>query len=262
MFQNMTPSNSTTADILKNTGPSTMGNRQVDDFEIILPQSPHPRQYYTHFDASMIPLPSPVPSQQIDIDMNSNTTYTNTPIQEKFNTTYTTTPIQEKFKPTIIQKKNKIKSIEEKKGVTNKKHIPDSTKSLGRIVKVRHKTPDKIITPSPKAYSRQIAKDSKKSSVSKASQTTLSLPTQHGSLESIRYTAMHMALLKLESMPKPEKKTTNSPAYVIRNQKERQMTLQNLNIDWSGLNKTEALRQYNVNCTKQHTITEESNDSI
>ena len=249
MFQNMTPSNSTTADILKNTGPSTMGNRQVDDFEIILPQSPHPRQYYTHFDASMIPLPSPVPSQQIDMDMNSNTTYT-------------TTPIQEKLKPTIIQKKNKIKSIEEKKGVTNKKHIPDSTKPLGRIVKVRHKIPDKIITPSPKAYSRQIAKDSKKSSVSKASQTTLSLPTQHGSLESIRYTAMHMALLKLESMPKPEKKTTNSPAYVIRNQKERQMTLQNLNIDWSGLNKTEALRQYNVNCTKQHTITEESNDSI
>ena len=92
----MTPSNSTTADILKNTGPSTMGNRQVDDFKIILPQPPHPRQYYTHFDASMIPLPSPVPSQQIDIDMNSNTTYT-------------TTPIQEKFKPTIIQKKNKIK---------------------------------------------------------------------------------------------------------------------------------------------------------
>ena len=73
---------------------------------------------------------------------------------------------------------------------------------------------------------------------------------------------MHMALLKLESMPKPEKKTTNSPAYVMRNQKERQMTLQNLNIDWSGLNKTEALRQYNVNCTRQHTITEESNDSI
>ena len=48
MFQNMTPSNSTTSDVLENTGPSTMGNRQVDDFEIILPHSPHPRQYYTH----------------------------------------------------------------------------------------------------------------------------------------------------------------------------------------------------------------------
>ena len=249
MFQNMTPSNSTTADILKNTGPSTMGNRQVDDFEIILPQSPHPRQYYTHFDASMIPLPSPVPSQQIDIDMNSTTTHT-------------TTSIQEKFKPAIIQKRNKIKSIEDNKGVANKKHIPDSTKSLGRIVKVQHKTPDKIITPSPKVYSRKNAKDSKKSGVSKASQTTLSLSTQHGSLESIRYTAMHMALLKLESMPKPEKKTTNSPAYVMKNQKERQMTLQNFNIDWSGLNKTEALRHYNVNCPKQRTITKESNDSI
>ena len=249
MFQNINPLDTTTSDLLKNTGPSTMGNRHVDNFESILPQSPHPRQYYTHFDASMIPLPSPVPSQQMDINMNSTTTHT-------------TTSIQGKSKPAIIQKRNKMKSIEKNKGVANKKYVPDSTKSSGQIVKVRYKTPDKIITPSPIAYSRKNAKDSKKSSISKASQTTLSLSTNQGSLESLRYTAMHMALFKLESMPKPEKKSTNSPAYVIKNQKERQMTLQNFNVDWSGLNKTEAVRYYNVHCPKQGTITEESHDSI
>ena len=246
MFQDMTPSDTTISDLLEDTGPSTMGNRYVDDFEIILPQSPHPRQYYTHFDASMIPLPSPVPSQQINIDMNSTTTHI-------------TTSNQEKSKPAIIQKINKTKNIEENKGVVNKKHIPDSTKSLSQNVKVRYKTPGKIITPSPQAYPRKIAKDSKKSSISKASQTTLSLSTKEGSFESSRYTSMHMALFKLESMAKPEKKSTNSPAYVIKNQKERQMTLQGLNLDWSGLNKTEALRNYNVNCPKRRTITEESN---
>ena len=240
----MTPSDATLSELLEETGPSTMGNRHVNDFESILPHSPLP--FYTHFDASMLPLPSPVPSQQIDIGNNSTITHV-------------TASNQKRSKPAIIQKRNIDQRFEEQTGVANKKHVPDSTKSLSQILKTQYKTPERTITPSPKASSRKNAKNSKKSCISKASQTTLSLPATNDSMESTRYTSMHMALMKLESMPKPEKKSTNSPAYVIKNQKERQMTLQNFNIDWSGMNKTEAQRYYNIHCSKQCKISEEYN---
>lgn len=250
MYQDITPSHDALTELLEGTNPSTRGDPQVNDFDYIIPLSPLSASFYSHFDTSMLPLPSPVPSQQISMDNNSTSTNT-IPIDQNDSLTK---PKQYK------SNKNKDQRSEKREGVSNKKHTPDSTKSMGKILKKQHKaSTDKIITPSLDGYSRKSTKSSKETkSISKGSQTALSFKQQNGPIETARYMSMHQALMKLESMAKPEKKLSNSPSYVFKNQKERQMVLQSFNIDWASLNKLEAQRFYNISCTRKSTIREES----
>ena len=150
----------------------------------------------------------------------------------------------------------------EKQGATNTTHTADSTKHLGKVIKsnIKKKTPI-IITPSNKGYSKKTPKPLMDTSLNKNCQTDLSFKNKHDTIESSRYSAIHTALSKLESMPKAEKNPNNASVYVLRNQKNRQIVLQGLNIDIAEINKAEAKRYYSINCARTYTIKENPSDS-
>ena len=62
-------------------------------------------------------------------------------------------------------------------------------------------------------------------------------------------------------MPKPEKKPNNGAGYVLRTQKDRQMILQELNIEIAEINKTESQRYYDINCARNYALRENPIDS-
>ena len=252
MYQDMVTSVSENSfsDLLDGTDTSTQINLDIVDFDSILP---HPTMEYSQFNQSILEI-NPIPTQQTEID-------TNLPIScDPINNQPNSFPKSPKY--CTQQWGNKDHRFQEKQGAINATHIADSTKHLGEIVKIHYKKPTpRIITPSPKGYSRKTPKPSKDPSLNKYSQTDLSFSNKQETIESSRYSAIHMALSKLESMAKPEKKSTNSAKYVLQNQKDPQMVLQSLNIDMAEVNRTEAQRYYNINCSRNCTIKENPIDS-
>ena len=252
MYQDMVTSVSENSfsDLLDGTDTSTQINHDIVDFDSILP---HPTMEYSQFNQSILSV-NPIPTQQTEID-------TNLPIScDPINNQPNSFPKSPKY--CTQQWGNKDNRFQEKQGAVNTTHIADSTKHLGKIVKSHYKknTPI-IITPSTRGYSRKTPKPSKDPSLNKYSQTNLSFSNKPDTIESSRYSAIHMALSKLESMAKPERKPNNGAGYVLRNQKDRQMVLQGLNIEMAEVNKTEAQRYYTINCARNYTIKENPIDS-
>ena len=152
--------------------------------------------------------------------------------------------------------------FQEKQGEVNTKRITKSTKHLGKIMKshCNQNTPI-IITPSANNYSRKTPEPSKDPISNKSSQTNLSFSNKQATIESSRYSAIHIALSKLKSMARPKKGPENNAGCTLRNLKNRQMVLHGLNVAMAEINKIEVQRYYTINCARDYTITQNPTDS-
>ena len=252
MYQNMvnSVSENSCSVLLDGTDTSTQINLDIEDLDYILP---HPTMEYSQFNQSILGI-HPFPTQQTVSD--TNLPISCDPINNQPNSFPTT--------PTYCTQEwgNNTNRFHEKQEAVNTTHIADSTKHLGKMGKSNHKKKTPIvITPSPRGYSSKTPKPKQNQRLNKHSQTNLSFSNKQDTVESSRYSAVHMALSKLESMPKPEKNPNNGAAYILRNQRNRQLVLQGLNIEMAEINKAEAKRYYTVNCARNYTIKDNPTDS-
>ena len=230
--------------LLDGTDTSTQINLGIVDLDNILP---HPPMEYAH---QSILETNPIPTQHTEIDTNIPNSFA--PITNQPNSFQTS--------PKYCTQQWGDNRFQIKQEAVNATHIADSTK--GKIVKSNHrKNKQKIIIPSTRGYSRKTPKPSKDPHLNKNSQTNLSFSIKQDTIESSRYYNVHQALSKLESMPKPEKKPNNGAGYVLRTQKDRQMILQELNIEIAEINKTESQRYYDINCARNYALRENPIDS-
>ena len=252
MYQHMehSVSDNSFSVLLDGTDTSTQINLDIEDLDYILP---HSTREYSQFNQPIRGI-HPIPPQQTV--NGTNLPISCHPINNQPNSFPTT--------PTYCTQEwgNITNRFHEKQEAVNNTHIADSTKQLGKMGKSNYKkkTP-RIITPSPAGYSRKTPNPKQDQRINKHSQTNLSFSNKQDTVESSRYSEVHMALSKLESMPKPEKNPNNGAAYILRNQRNRQLVLQGLNIEMAEINKAEAKRYYSVNCARNYTIKDNPMDS-
>ena len=148
---------------------------------------------------------------------------------------------------------HRFKQENQEQEAMNPTHISDSTKDYEETITSKKST-QKLITPSPTGYSRLTPKLPRDPCFDKSSQTTLSFHNKQDTIESTRYSEIHRALLQLESMSKPERKTKTITRYILRKQKDRQLVLQDMNINIAEINKSESQLYYTINCARPYTV--------
>lgn len=116
-------------------------------------------------------------------------------------------------------------------------------------------------SPSSNSYLEETPKNSKDQSLNKSSQTILSFSNKPYTIESSEYSASHTALSLLRSMDQHERRTKNNAGYILQTQKNRLKVLQDLNIEMTKINNTEAQRNYTINCARKGTYYKNPIDS-
>ena len=243
MYQEIEPigSNNSFSEFINNTTSNTQTHHEMTIFDSILPHSngeyqtcnpstisASPRSYH-----NTLPIPYDTTTNQSD------------PLQRS-----------SQYYPTQCTTWNngshRFKQEDQEHEVGNQTQIADSTKTWGEPITSKKST-QKIIRPSPIGYPRLNPKQPREPGFEKSSQTTLSFHNKQDTIESSRYSEIHRALLQLESMSRPERKNKTVTRYILRKQKDRQLVLQDMNINIAEINKSESQLYYTINCARPYT---------